>query len=475
MSMGSLQAGAARTEITPERDVSLAGEVGWFRPGKYVDSPLYARALILEQVGQKLCFISLDVTIVTEDVAQKIRAQIASACDIAPEAIMVHATQVHAAPALGSFMYDKDFPPMPEGIEWLAGGVAHYAEFATQRIVAAAVEANTCLESARLRVGSGIEGRIQFNRRAVTNDGSVRMPGPNWPEPLGPTYIRYLEGPTDPEVGVVCIQGQSARPIALLLHHTGHPVNVFPQAVISSDWPGAWAAEMEQLHPNSIALVANGCCGNINPWNPFDPDYKPDHKLMGRRLAEVTQRVLEQTDVEEDEQLITQSCRLPIRIREVEPELLAKSQALLAEHPEPTWNVDNAYQGYEGGSPVAPGTKVIDSEWILAASIVSVHLQQQREKNVHYEIQAFRIGRAALVGLAGEPFVEGQLQIKMASPAYRTLVAHCCNMYSGYLPIAEAFPRGGHEVETRFWSKLAPEALAMVVDKTNEVLQDLFA
>jgi hypothetical protein len=48
-------------------------------------------------------------------------------------------------------------------------------------------------------------------------------------------------------------------------------------------------------------------------------------------------------------------------------------------------------------------------------------------------------------------------------------------MYSGYLPIAEAFPRGGHEVETRFWSKLAPEALAMVVDKTNEVLQDLFA
>ena len=134
----------------------------------------------------------------TEDVAQKIRAQIASACDIAPEAIMVHATQVHAAPALGSFMYDKDFPPMPEGIEWLAGGVAHYAEFATQRIVAAAVEANTCLESARLRVGSGIEGRIQFNRRAVTNDGSVRMPGPNWPEPLGPTYYPLSRRPDRP-------------------------------------------------------------------------------------------------------------------------------------------------------------------------------------------------------------------------------------------------------------------------------------
>ena len=67
------------------------------------------------------------------------------------------------------------------------------------------------------------------------------MPGPSWPQPLGPTYIRYLEGPTDPEVGVLCVQSLSARPIALILHHTGHPVNVFPQAVISADWPGAWA------------------------------------------------------------------------------------------------------------------------------------------------------------------------------------------------------------------------------------------
>ena len=474
MSTGSLRAGAARAEITPDRDVSLAGEVGWFRPGKYVESPLYARALVLEQAGQKLCFISLDLTIITEDVARPIRTQIANACGIAPAAVMIHVTQVHAAPALGSFMYDKDFPPMPAGLEWLAGGVAHYAEFAIERIIAVAVEANAGIEPARLRVGSGIEGRIQFNRRAVTDDGSVRMPGPRWPQPLGPTYIRYLEGPTDPEVGVVCIQSQSARPIAMLLHHTGHPVNVFPQAVISSDWPGAWASEIEQRHPDSVALVANGCCGNINPWNPFDPDYKPDHKLMGRRLAEVTQQVLEQTDIEEDESLIAESLRLPIPIREVEPELLAKAQAMLAKHPEPVWNEDNAYQGYEGDSPVAEGTKIIDSEWIVSASIVSVHLQQQREKNLQYEIQAFRIGRSALIGLAGEPFVEGQLQIKMASPAYRTLIAHCCNMYCGYLPIPEAFPRGGHEVETRFWSKLVPEALAMVVDKTDEMLQDLF-
>ena len=32
----------------------------------------------------------------------------------------------------------------------------------------------------------------------------------------------------------------------------------------------------------------------------------------------------------------------------------------------------------------------------------------------------------------------------------------------------------GHEVETRFWAKLEPEALEMVVDAATEVLHEVF-
>ena len=117
----------------------------------------------------------------------------------------------------------------------------------------------------------------------------------------------------------------------------------------------------------------------------------------------------------------------------------------------------------------------MDSEWIQSASIVSVDLQRRRERDLGYEIQVMRLGSTALVGLAGEPFVEGQLQIKMASPAATTLVAHCCNMYCGYLPISDAFQRGGHEVETRYWTKLVPEALGMVVEETDRLLDRAFA
>ena len=105
---------------------------------------------------------------------------------------------------------------------------------------------------------------------------------------------------------------------------------------------------------------------------------------------------------------------------------------------------------------------------------MSVHLQRQQRLELDYEIQVLRIGRTAIVYLPGDPFEEGQLRIKMASPAYKTYVALCCTACYGYLPIREAFCREGHEVETQNWSKLVPEAFASVVDATASLLHKIF-
>ena len=469
-----LQAGVAQADLTPERDVCLSGEAGWYRPGRIVADPLYAKALVFEQSGKKACIIYLDLTVVTEETTGRLRQTLTEELGIAPEAIMVHATQVHTAPALGEFMFsDKINQMIPDELYWLKGADPGYMAFAFDRIIDAVRRADAALQPVRIRVGSGIEARVTFNRRAVTDDGSVRMPGPRWPAGLGPTYIRYLEGPIDPELGVVCIQNEGPQPLALLLHHTCHPVNVFPKQVISSDWPGTWAEEMRRRSgENCVALVLNGCCGNINPWDPFDPDFKADHRRMGRILAETTEKVLETLEVEEDDTLDYRVRHLKIPLRDVEPELLRQAEADLAQHPEPYWNESKAHAAYEGAQ--TGGTRTIDSDWMTAASIMSVQHQRQQQTELDYEIQAFRVGRTAIVALPGEPFVEGQLRIKMASPAYKTYVAHCCNAYAGYLPIPEAFAGGGHEVETRNWSKLVPEALDSVVDSAIELLHEMF-
>jgi neutral ceramidase len=456
-----LHAGAAQMDITPQTDIHLAGAVGEFRPAQYIYDPLYARTLVLESVEQKICFVSLDLTIITEDWTERIREAVADECNLAPEAIMVHATQTHSAPSLGHFMFDESFQQTPPEMEWLRGGDPRYFDFAFERIIQSIRQANNSMQPVRVRVGSGIEGRIAFNRRAVMNSGRVLMPGPRWQAPLGPTYIRYMEGPIDPEVGVMCFQTDSMRMAAMLLHHTCHPVNVFPRPIVSADWPGAWSSAMsETFGGNCIPLVLNGCCGNINPWNPFDPGYIPDHRRMGNVLAETTLKVIENLPYEEDVTLDWKVRRIKLPIRDVEPELLAQSEKILDEHPVPEWSGQNPAR--------------VNPEWMKAASVLSVHLLKQRKGELDYEIQVFRVGRAAFVGLPGEPFVEGQLKIKMASPTYPTYVAHCVSHYVGYLPIRDAFPRGGHEVETRFWAKLEPDALEVVISNATELLHDAF-
>ena len=211
-------------------------------------------------------------------------------------------------------------------------------------------------------------------------------------------------------------------------------MRVFPPYSSLSDWPSTWAEEMRKRSgENCIALVLNGCCGNINPWDPFDPDFTADHRRMGRTLADTTEKVLETLEVEEDDMLDYKVHRLNIPLCEVEPELLREAEAELVRHPEPFWNEGKAHAAYEGAQ--TQGTRTIDSDWMKATSIMSIHYQRQEQAEVNYEIQVFRIGRTAIVGLPGEPFVEGQLRIKMISPAYKTYVAHCCNAYGGYLPI----------------------------------------
>jgi len=75
-------------------------------------------------------------------------------------------------------------------------------------------------------------------------------------------------------------------------------------------------------------------------------------------------------------------------------------------------------------------------------------------------VQVLRINDVAVVGVAGELFVEAQLAIKGASPFSSTLVAGYANGCVGYLPVTEAYPDGGYEVEHSYKGYRLPAAIA---------------
>ena len=462
---GRLCAGAAKVDITPPAGTHLAGATGVYRPAEVVADPLFARATVFAVGGRKLCILALDITIITGDYTRRIR-DAAERLGFERDAVMVHATQTHAAPPIGDFMLDPDFPEVPPEFEFVRGSERAYSNWAVERAIEAVRQAADSLRTVRVGCASAVREGLAFNRRGVRRDGTVCMP---WfysskDKPLGPVDIRYLEGPTDPEVGVLCARDESMRPVALLLHYTCHPVNVFAltRNVVSADWPGAWCSSMaEACGEDAAPLVLNGCCGNINPWPAFTPDFTPDHRRMGSALAETAWKVLERMTFEEDAVLDWRRVEVPISIRQPDPKEVAAAETFLGEHPAPFWSDRDARR--------------IDRDWFRASTILSVELMRRRSPTLAFEVQALRIGDTAIVGLPGEPFVEGQLAIKIGSPAAQTFVAHCCTRYVGYVPTREALTRGGHEVSTSYWAKLAPEALDMAVRESIRVLNDLFS
>lgn len=463
-----LQAGAAQVDITPKAGIQLSGSIGLHRPAQLVGDPLYAKALVLKCNGRKLCFVTLDLTFITRHYSTQIRQAAVEKFGFEYDAVMVHSLQIHSAPTLGHIFLDKDFKGIPPQFDRiLRGSDDRYNPFAVEKIIEAIRLANKSLQTVQVGVGSGIEGRMAFNRRAVMRDGTISMPG-FWKSPLGPTGICYIEGPMDPELGVMCMRTDSLYIPAMLVNYTCHPVVVYSSKgpyghIVSADWPGGLAGELREAYgKETVPLVLNGACGNINPWSAFDPDYgkRDDCRMGGRVLAEMAKKVVETMTFKEGAVLDWRVMHLKIPIREIDHKELEEARKILAEHPQPVWDNEERVR--------------VDRKWMYAALLFSVYLEKQRGPELDYEIQVFRIGDTAFVGLPGEPFVEGGLRIKLASPTYPTYIVHAINHYAGYIPTREVLEGGGHEVKTTTWSKLVPEALDMIVDTAVDLLKEMF-
>ncbi len=462
-----VRAGAARANISPRAGTQLAGDVGWPRPAHSILDPLFARAVVFDSGERKLCLLGLDVTFIDREHSERIRAA-AVEMGFAPEAVLVHATQTHSAPVIGHFLFEDDFPLPPE-FDWLRTSGPDYSDRAVEQAVAAIRRASEMMRPVRIGSACAVRDGLAFNRRGVTRRGTVGMP---WTysddaRPLGPITYRYLEGPTDPEIGVLCARDEALEMAAMLLHFTCHPVNEFyyrgrgAHPRVSADWPGAWSAALQAVHGAACSpLILNGCCGNINPWPPFEPDFVPDHRRMGATLARLSDRIIRAIDFHPDAVLDWRRQTVPLPLREPDADRLAAARTTLERQPVPPMMEDQ------------PGR--VDWEWMQAAMLVNLDLRRRREPEMPYEIQVLRIGDTAIVGLPGEPFVEGQLQIKIESPAYPTFVAHACTHFAGYIPTANAFARGGHEVDLSSWSFLVPEALDRIVAAAGGMLRELF-
>ena len=449
-----LLAGFAEIDISPPLGTQIAGDIGRPRPTEEIREPIFCRAAVFEQEDRRLCLLVLDVLGISHERSDQIRDGVAERLGFDRRAVMVHTTQTHSAPSVGCLGDQNGF--IPSELDWLRGDTPEYDESTVAKCLGAVERAVAAVRPVLLAAGRGIETRVSFNRRFVTRDGVISTHAL-----CGPDNVMYTEGPIDPEVGILQAIGEDGDPIGMLLHFTSHPALGYPERYISPEWCGHWVNEMKATSGGTaIPMVVNGCCGNVYEQDRLAGTGPESDMQMASVLAQTSLRIADALRPLPGTPIGFATRNIELPLRKVDPEMIRKAREHLKRFPTPQWRQEEP--------------ESVEWEWLYAIGRLQLEQMRNESPTFSYEIQAFRIGDLALVALSGEPFVEGQLNIKLRSPAELTFVAHMSNGFAGYIPTSHGLRGGGYESDTGMGSRYAGEALGMIVDGSVELIADLY-
>src|SRR5512140_790761 len=95
-----MRAGLARTDITPDQPVMLAGYESRKELSKGIHDPLSARAVAFESGGRQLVLVSTDNLGFYGGTMEVMRQAILDACSLQPSELFLCAIHTHSAPGL---------------------------------------------------------------------------------------------------------------------------------------------------------------------------------------------------------------------------------------------------------------------------------------------------------------------------------------------------------------------------------------
>jgi hypothetical protein len=442
-----VQVGFAQQKITPPLGTVLGGQL---HPNhaEAVESDLYARAMAIRDGEMTALLISCDVLLFSNELADVIRREIAALLPIPLEQVILAATHTHSGPSLDTLL----------GVE---ADVA-YLDALPALIADAARAAYGNLAEAHLFTSRATAEGLAFNRRGVMADGSVQThPLKKDPHLIG------LEGPTDPEVGILYACDVNGQFLGGLVNFACHgTVMSRYSTAISADYMGQACRHFAALmQPEAVVLFVNGACGNICQVNALDPTTREVGpawaKHMGARIALAAAAAIRRGDVSPVSTLRVDAATLTLPRRRI-PVAMVEQALARSRRPLPVGDVRLSDYGVESFDTLPPSMLSLEElfrsplwESFGAAELLAIHAEYQHSPVMELPIGLITGGDFALITVPCELFTEWGLEIKARSPYAYTFIAELCNGYAGYVPTESAFMReGGYETKLLSTSKL---------------------
>lgn len=244
-----LQAGVAKLEITD-------------RAAGPVNDPCFVKALVLKKGSTTVVLITLDAVAIAEigrignGFLATVRGRLEKEAGIPPSSVVINASHCH-----GLVRSDT-------------------AELTVQAVK----EAARNLMPVKVGVGAGREDRISENRRLKLKDGSEVDMRRAYSMPRDEDVVSG--GPIDPQIGLLRLDRQDGRALAVLYIFACHPIMNPPSKGNSADYPGFASKVIEEsLGEGSMAFFIQGCGGDINPVRYKEVSRPPDAEPLGNMLG----------------------------------------------------------------------------------------------------------------------------------------------------------------------------------------------
>jgi len=420
-------------------DIDVTPPIGYFMAYdpviKHWDLGLRARGLVLLGAGDPIVLCAVDWIGIANAAHDSFCAELAAAAGTAPERVAVHTLHQHDAPAC-----DFSTEALLRARNTDLG--RHDGTFPREVLERLKKAVSDSLASAQpvthVGLGSAQVHEVASNRRILGPDGKVRAT--RYTACKDPELQAEPEGVIDPIVSLISFWNKE-QPVAVLSYYATHPQSYYRTGTPNPDFPGV-ARFMRQLAvPGALHIHFTGAGGNVGAGK-YNDGAMVNRRLLAERLAEGMRQAWQST------------VREPLT-----PGMVTWKNVAAAIEPAGHLSMEALEKIYkEAQKP----------EEIEDAASKMAWMARSKEGNRIF-VSCLGLGRARVLHMPGELFVEYQLAAKAARPDLFVAMAAYGDYGMGYIGTTIAYEQGGYETGPNA-SLVNPKTEAILMSAINVLL-----
>jgi hypothetical protein len=431
MSAEQLKVGVFAVDASPPVGSPLA-----YDPTKGVAHPLSCRGIVLTGKDRPVVLCAVDWIGIANDGQSEFRKSLAEAAGTDPGRVVVHTLHQHDAPGC-DFSTDRLLARY---------GINHQifdSEFARSVIARAADALRVATANARpvshLGLGQAEVEKVASNRRILGLDGKVKHV--RWTATKDAAVRAMPVGTIDPVLRMISFWN-GAEPVAALTYYATHPQSYYRTGLANPDFPGI-ARDLRQQATKVPHIQFNGAGGNIGAgkWNDGSPENRQN---LADRVASGMAKAWDTT------------VKSPITTSDLEWESLPVALP-------PAAHLDEA----KLEAVVNDASKAVHERSEAATELVWLRRCHAGDR---IDVSCLHLGKARILHLPGELFVEYQIAAQQLRPDLFVATAAYGDYAPGYIGTEVAYSQGGYETGPKA-SLVAPSVEGVLMDAIRRLLR----